>query len=210
MRAAVPRTRRALAGCVCAALLGIPPVIGLAADIASTATPEDIRDIRGPKIIGSERILLPAIVAGAVLLGLCAYGIWRWRHRAAQVRELLPHESALRRLEEIRALMQPENAREFAIAVSDVIRHYVEQRFGIIATQRTTEEFLQDLLGSPDGPLNRFRERLGEFLRECDLVKFAATSPSLPVMEALHDNARTFVRESAELRLATARQTSNA
>ena len=41
----------------------------------------------------------------------------------------LPYEIALERLEEARALMQPEHAREFSIAVSEIVRNYIEERF---------------------------------------------------------------------------------
>jgi len=37
--------------------------------------------------------------------------------------------------------MQPENAREFSIAVSEIVRQYIEERFRVWAARRTTEEF---------------------------------------------------------------------
>jgi hypothetical protein len=208
MRDGALRTRSALGCCVCAILLSVS-AFALAAAVGATAPPEDIRDIRGPKLI-RPRWILPAIISGAALLALCAYGIWRWRRSPPREHPLLPHELAARRLEEIRPLMQPASAREFGIAVSDVIRHYIEQRFGIVATQRTTEEFLQNVLESPNETLAGYRQTLAEFLRQCDLVKFAGMSPALPDMESLHDSARAFVRETAEREAVTLGQTSSA
>jgi hypothetical protein len=172
-----------------------------AASIASTASDvaqavEDIRDIRGPKFIYPPW-LLPVVIAGAVLLALGAYGIWRWLRHRRQPRALLPFEIALQRLEEMRALMQPAAAREFSIAVSDVVRRYIEERFGVTATHRTTEEFLHDLLESSHAPLARHRALLSEFLQQCDLVKFAGMSLTLHNMESLHHSARAFVLETA-------------
>ena len=169
---------------------------------ASAATPpagpaEDIRDIRGPKFIVPPWLLL-AVVAGAVLLAVSAYGIWRWLRRRRRPRVLLPFEIALQRLEEMRALMQPSQAREFSIAVSDVVRRYIEERFGVTATHRTTEEFLHDLLESSHAPLARHRALLAEFLQQCDLVKFAGMSLTLQNMESLHHSARAFVLETAK------------
>ncbi len=207
MRDGALRTRSALAACVCAILLSVS-AFALAATVGATVPPEDIRDIRGPKLI-RPRWIVPAIVSGAALLALCAYGIWRRQRRAPREYPLLPHELAARRLEEIRPLMQPASAREFGIAVSDVIRHYIEQRFGIVATQRTTEEFLQDVLESPNEMLGTYRQTLAEFLRLCDLVKFAGMSPALPDMELLHGSARAFVRETAERGAVTLRETSS-
>jgi Domain of unknown function (DUF4381) len=158
---------------------------------------EDIRDIRGPKFLVPPW-LLPAVIAGAVLLAFGAWGLWRWLRRRPQPRVLLPFEVALQRLEEMRALMQPDAAREFSIAVSDVVRRYIEERFGVTATHRTTEEFLHDLLESSHAPLARHRALLSEFLQACDLVKFAGMSLTLQNMESLHHSARAFVLETAK------------
>jgi hypothetical protein len=166
-----------------------------AAAVAEAA--EDIRDIRGPKFLVPPW-LLPALIAGAVLLAFGAWGLWRRLRRRRQPRVLLPFEIALRRLEEMRALMQPDDAREFSIAVSDVVRRYIEERFSVTATHRTTEEFLHDLLESSHAPLARHRALLSEFLQACDLVKFAGMSLTLQNMESLHHSARAFVLETAK------------
>jgi hypothetical protein len=158
---------------------------------------EDIRDIRGPKPIYPPW-LVPAIIAAVVLLVIGAYAAWRWLERRRRPRALLPFELALQRLEEIRALMQPAQAREFSIAVSDVVRRYIEQRFDVTATHRTTEEFLHDLLDGSHAALVRHRALLSEFLHQCDLVKFAGMSLTLPSMESLHRSARAFVLETAK------------
>ena len=175
-----------------------PPASGVPAPGGPAPVPgEDIRDIRGPKYL-LPPWLLPAILAGAVLLALGAYGLWRWLRRRRLPRALLPFEIALQRLEEMRALMQPAAAREFSIAVSDVVRRYIEERFGVTATHRTTEEFLHDLLDSSHAPLARHRALLGEFLQQCDLVKFAGMSLTRGNMESLHHSARAFVLETAK------------
>ncbi len=186
-----------------AALAAVPPAALAAALWAATTTSavaaavEDIRDIRGPKYIFPPW-LLAAVIAGTVLLALGALGFWRWLRRRRQPRVLLPFEVALQRLEAMRALMQPDDAREFSIAVSDVVRRYIEERFGATATHRTTEEFLHDLLESSHAPLARHRALLSEFLQQCDLVKFAGMSLTLQNMESLHHSARAFVLETAK------------
>ena len=170
-----------------AALIGM--VLGAGACAAPVA--EDIRDIRGPKYLLPDW-LWSALLGGAVLLALGIYGLWRWR-RSRAARVLLPYEIALQRLEEIAALMSPARAREFSIAVSDIIRLYIEQRFNVTATRRTTEEFLRDLLDSSDAALARHQGLLGEFLHQCDFVKFAALSLTQQNMESLRQSARAFV-----------------
>jgi hypothetical protein len=163
----------------------------IGAGIVAAPAAEDIRDIRGP-IYVLPGWMLPALIGGAVLVALGLYGLWRARrNRSAGV--LLPHELALQRLEEISALMQPPRAREFSTAASDIVRLYIEQRFSVTATRRTTEEFLRDLLGSSDAALARHQGLLGEFLHQCDIVKFAAQSLTLQNMESLRQSARAFV-----------------
>jgi hypothetical protein len=177
---------------------------GLWGQSVSGAGPEgDIRDIRGP-IFVLPTWILPALIAGVVILALAIYGFWRWR-RNRRARILLPYEIALQRLEEIRALMQPASARAFSTAASDIVRSYIEQRFDIAVTRQTTEEFLRDL-DTPNASLALHRSLLGEFLRECDFVKFAAMSLSAQDMESLRQSARAFVLATAKPEEASATQ----
>jgi Domain of unknown function (DUF4381) len=174
-----------------AALIGMT----LSAGLNAAPVAEDIRDIRGPKYLLPDW-LWPLLLGGAVLLALSVYGLWRWR-RSRAARVLSPYEIALQRLEEIAALMLPARAREFSIAVSDIVRLYIEQRFNVTATRRTTEEFLRDLLDSSDAALGRHQGLLGEFLHQCDFVKFAALSLTQQNMETLRQSARAFVLATA-------------
>jgi hypothetical protein len=118
---------------------------------------------------------------------------------------LLPFEVALQRLENLRSLMQPDRAREFSTEVSGIIRDYIEQRFDVTATHQTTEEFLHDLLTSPNAALAKHRVQLSAFLHQCDLVKFAGMALTLRSMESLHASARTFVLETAKPEETTAK-----
>ena len=170
-------------------------IITFGAGVSAAPVAEDIRDIRGPKYLLPDW-LWPALIGGALLLGLSVYCVWHWR-RGRTARVLLPHEIALLRLEEIGALMLPARAREFSIAVSDIVRLYIEQRFKVTATRRTTEEFLHDLLDSSDAALARHQGLLGEFLHQCDFVKFAALSLTQQNMESLRQSARAFVLATA-------------
>jgi hypothetical protein len=173
------------------------PAVKPAAAAAPNAVTQDIRDIRGPKHIPSPW-LWPAWLAGALALGALGYAAWRWNRRRALAAAKLPYEIALDRLEEARALMQPENAREFSITVSEIVRHYIEDRFQVWAARRTTEEFLYDLLESSDALLAAHRALLAEFLHHCDLAKFARWILSIEEMENMLQSARTFVIETGQ------------
>ena len=180
--------RRVARGCAWSALL-------LGAALAEAE--EDIRDIRGPKAVPGSWVL-PAVLAGAIVFALCAYAVWRRRHRGTRRRSLTLSQQALESLENTRPLMRPATAREFGIAASEVIRNYIEKRFDVIATQRTTEEFLQTLVQSSNETLARHRPLLEEFLHQCDFVKFAGVSLTVTDMESLLRSARGFVLETGE------------
>jgi hypothetical protein len=163
---------------------------------AASGPEEDIRDIRGPRYVLPAWVL-PAVAVGMAMLALIIYRVWRWR-RNRRARILLPYERALERLEAILSLMQPAGAREFSIAVSDIVRSYIEQRFDVAVTRRTTEEFLRDLLQTTHASLARHQSLLGDFLHQCDFVKFAGIGLTLQDMEALRQSARAFVLATAK------------
>ena len=185
----MPVNQRAARACVAVA-------IAVIAAFGAGAQTEDIRDIRGPKGIFPTWLLL-ALAAGAALLALAGYGLWRWQRRR-RVRKLQLFEIVLQRLEDIRPLMVPSSVREFSIAISDIVRRYIEDGFDITATHRTTEEFLRDLLGSSNVVLAAHRNLLADFLHQCDMAKFAGVGLSMRIMESLHQSARSFVIESSK------------
>jgi len=162
---------------------------------------EDIRDIRGPKSLPGPWVL-PAALAAAIVIALCGYLVWSRRHRGIRRRPLTLSEQTLQRLDGTRPLMRSETARAFGTAASELIRDYIEKRFDVVATQRTTEEFLQALLQSSNEALARHRLLLSEFLHQCDFVKFAGDSLAVTDMESLFQSARRFVLETSETPIA--------
>lgn len=161
-----------------------------------TVSTNALRDIKPPVEIPTGWAWAMWLV-GIVLLSALAYWAWRyWQKRQSQIATppVIPaHIRAKQKLEQaLRLLGQP---REFCIIVSDTIRYYLEERFTFRAPERTTEEFLYELrqtnLLTPDQ-----KESLGEFLKSCDLVKFARYEPGEPELRALHDSALRLVEET--------------
>ena len=161
---------------------------------------EDIRDIRGPKTVLAESpwVVTAVLVGAGAVVALWVYLVWRRRHRETHRISLTLAQQALARLEETRPLMHPESAREFGIAASEVIRNYIEKRFSVGATQRTTEEFLQTLLQGSNESLARHRPLLAEFLQRCDFIKFAGAPLAAADLESVFQSARGFVLETGE------------
>jgi hypothetical protein len=158
--------------------------------LATTAT--DIRDIRGPISI-PYGWLWAAYVAGGMVLAAALYGAWRWYSAQPPARSKQPAEIALERLEQARALMTPDRAREYSFAVSEITREYIEARFHERAARRTTEEFLHDLVARTGTPLSQHRVPLEDFLQYCDLAKFARWQLSPADMASMYESARTFI-----------------
>jgi hypothetical protein len=203
VKAWIPNSRAILYS----ALLGVAPVVALAAGVAQAAHPggglpnglaaaQDIRDIRPPFHI-PDSWLWPAAIVGCCVLAALVVAVWRWRQRHVAAMRKLAHELALERLMEARMLLEPGQAREFSIAVSDIVRFYIEERFDIQAAHRTTLEFLRDCLTQGGGSLEPYREQLEKFLRFCDLAKFARWVLSVPEMEAMLASAIVFVTATA-------------
>jgi hypothetical protein len=168
---------------------------------AAQPVAEDIRDIRGPKPVGSPWLIW-ALIGSGIAAALLAFAWWRWiKRRHGTAPQPPDFEVALERLEAAGALMQPGRGREFSIEVSGIVREYIESRFGAMAAHRTTHEFLHDLMMSANSGLADYRDLLGEFLQSCDLAKFGGWNLSIEQMATMLESARRFVRSAARTAL---------
>lgn len=140
------------------------------------------------------------LVAGLLLCGVAVWWFLRRRRAlatqqfAAAEAEHAP-EDALAELEKLFALIAQGRSRPYAIESSAIIRRYIERHFGLVAPRRATEEFLAEARSSPK-LADSHQRLLGEFLRCCDLLKFARTSADRLELEALQQAAINFVRET--------------
>jgi hypothetical protein len=83
----------------------------------------------------------------------------------------------------------------FCTLLSEIVRVYLEERFGLRAPDQTTEEFLEGLRESLALDL-RHKELLRDFMIQCDLVKFARGEPERADLERLHQMASALVDET--------------
>lgn len=141
-----------------------------------------------PRTIGEQwaryRALALAILASALLVGLA---LWLRRRKQLRLRarprlsvvraEHLPHEIALEKLEALRAAMlwTKDEVPEHYVALSHLLREYLENRFSVPALESTTEALGAILLGAGINP-SRI-EHLLHFAQAADLVKFAKSMP---------------------------------
>jgi hypothetical protein len=176
----------------------------------SLVSTNDLRDIKPPVEIASGWEWVWWALAATAIATL-AWLAWRyWKARKAKV-EIIPpvpaHIRAKQKLEEALALIsQP---KPFCTMVSDTIRFYLEERFNFRAPERTTEEFLHELQAT-DLLLPDQKESLGEFLKRCDLVKFARYEPGEPELRDLHQSAVRLIDETEPVAVTSDNQSENA
>ena len=169
--------------------LGLVSLGTYAAPVTPSASAEDIIDIRPPIHIAAPFPWLAWSAGALVLIGVSAVA---WKLRRRQKRKLA-YEIALERLENTRPLMRESNAEPFSLAVSEIVRCFVEEVLPVRAAHCTTEEFLRDLIALPYLPLAQHRDSLADFLRHCDLAKFARWSLTVSQMEAMLESAKAFI-----------------
>src|SRR5437899_11802184 len=104
-----------------------------------------------------------------------------------------PRERALALLEQIRGQITAIDPYRFSIRVSDILRRYVTEQFGLPVTRQTSVEFLNGLRGS--SPFSDDEKSLLEdFLNRCDLIKFARYEATTSDSESLLEEAIRFVK----------------
>lgn len=108
-----------------------------------------------------------------------------------------PHEVALQALRDLLAKGWIESGQlePFYVELSGIVRTYLENRFGLRAPERTTEEFIREAVESR---LLRPEHQLltRDFLEQCDLVKFARHRPAQAEMRAAYAAAERLVTET--------------
>ncbi|MCP5544532.1 MAG: DUF4381 domain-containing protein [Akkermansiaceae bacterium] len=164
----------------------------------SSVLAQEAEDIRGPKPPVELPDTVPVTPWGMyALIAFIALGIiggLLWWLLRKQVVATTPEEIARKELSRLRAKCDLMKADEFAEAASGVLRRFIECRFGVAAPKRTTEEFLQEVVRGAHGLEDR-AETLREFLRACDLVKFAGEDLDKLQREDLAFKAWGFVNE---------------
>ena len=159
----------------------------------------DIKEIMPPvELPGLPSWTFPAIAA-LLVLGAGGYLFWRRRRLARQYQERppLPHQIALSELKKLQEedLLTKGQAKLFYLRLSLIMRRYIEDRFGLQAPERTTEEFLAGIQGN-EIFTSRQKELLGEFLQHCDMVKFAEYQPVRGEIDEAINTCAQFIAET--------------
>jgi hypothetical protein len=185
-------------------------VVGVAVD--SSGTIRDIADVEW--VMPTFKEVLPFIM-GFLGIGLIVFLVlYFWRRRNKSEDELKPakkieppHIIALRELDKLKAqkLWQHNQIKEYYTKLTQIIRTYIENQFGVLAMEETTREILQDI--KKQGLDERINMRqLEELLNLADLIKFAKGEAQPEENIEQLEVAYTFVKSSRNVYVENAAQ----
>jgi hypothetical protein len=176
-------------------------------------TSKDIKDIKPPVSLPiSFAELLPYIlgVLGIGGAGWLIYYILKKRRRGESILPEPPprpaHELAFEALRALEAekLWQRGLVKEYHSKLTDIIRTYVERRYGVLAMEMITDEILSSL---PVARLdNELKRELRDTLLLADLVKFAKFQPPTEEHERSMRSAYGFVEATRHIAPQPAKQ----
>ncbi len=110
------------------------------------------------------------------------------------------HDQAYMELEAMVAedLLGKGEIKLFYQKISNILRRYIENRFGLQAPEQTTEEFLVGIEAGDRLP-EKYNPLLTDFLMHCDLVKFAEYKPTQDDIQKTFDSCKAFIAETREI-----------
>ena len=171
---------------------------------APAATPVPIHDISGPIAFFPYPIWM--VVAAALLaLGLVGLAVWFFVLKRKPAKPLTPAEKALAELSRLSAGVGTVEPYPFSITVSDVLRVYLRDEYGLSATTQTSREFLETVR-TRNVFNDEENEALAAFLEKADLIKFARLHATSADCSALLEQADKLVHSRAMTPVEAARK----
>ncbi|MBP5211155.1 MAG: hypothetical protein J6Z27_04900 [Bacteroidales bacterium] len=142
---------------------------------------------------------LLALLIAAIIYVIVRYIIYRRENRTFFGKPIVkdpPHIVALRSLDKIhkQKLWQNSKQKQFYTAVTDTLRVYIADRFGIAAMERPSGEMLEDLKKEDVDP--KIYDEVAELFARADLVKFAKYEAGTEENEETIPTAVRFVNAS--------------
>lgn len=147
--------------------------------------------------IGTNWVLIAGILAGLIVIG---GAIWWWLRRKAHkeaLASLPPHIKAILALEALHSkkMWQSGQVKEYFSVLTDILRLYIENRYGTAAMEMTTPEILAALKSeNPEKIIAPIRE----LLSLTDLVKFAKLQPDAQQCETSYFDVYYYVEHTKQ------------
>lgn len=140
--------------------------------------------------------MLLVVIAVALLTW---WGVRRYRTQGSLLPPkpvVPPHVEALERLRRLKArkLWEEGHEKEYYTILTDILRIYLDKRFGIKAMEMTSREIMQTL--SADKSLVAGKAMMRQILDMADFVKFAKVRPLPDDNVKSYDNAVRFIEDT--------------
>ena len=164
--------------------------------------PEEFNDIKTvwkPPFVWADYY---PIMLALFLICVIAYIVKRIRAKKSLIPfkkeepKLPPHEQAIKELDEIKQqkLWQQGRSKEYYTLITDTLRKYIEERFGINAMEMTSGEILE--LIRKNSEAQSVYDNLRQILQLADFVKFAKMNPLPDENDLSMMNAYLFVNQT--------------
>lgn len=175
--------------------------------------PDDFNDIKDtwdpPFVLADYYLLIYGVLFACFLICLIGYILKRLRNRQSiipfkkQEPKLPPFEMAMKELDEIKQqkLWQQGRNKEYYTLLTDTLRKYMVNRFGINAMEMTSGEILE--LIRLESEANSSYNSLKQILELADFVKFAKLHPLPDENELSLMNAYLFVNQTKVVEVAS-------
>jgi hypothetical protein len=169
-------------------------------DAALSYNTKEIHDIHGPLAVPNNALLTGSLLAAALLLFflVALYFFWK-RHRPAPAPAFSAGQTALFELNDIQSLMTANQAFSYIERIADILRQYIEKRFSIPCTRKTSLEFLHALRQSDTATVDALRPfslELESCLELCDMAKFSHRRPLQDEMTRANQAVRFFIEKT--------------
>ncbi len=137
-------------------------------------------------------------IVALVLLVAMFYGLYSRRNIPEIIRPTLPAwEIALHRLEDLNQRQLPASGRyeQYYVDLSAILRYYIEDRFQVQAPELTTQEFLE-IAGKNNILDIDYHDKIANFLKQSDRVKFARHQPSTEEMALNFEVVESYIKST--------------
>ena len=168
--------------------------------------PEEFNDIKNvwkpPFVLADYYPIIFGVLLALLLICLAAYIIKRLRNKQSLIPfakpepKLPPHEQAIKELDEIKhqKLWQQGRYKEYHTMITETLRRYIVDRFGIGAMEMTSGEILDTIRKQHEA--DSVYENLKQILTLSDFVKFAKMNPLPDENDLSMMNAYLFVNQT--------------
>lgn len=138
----------------------------------------------------------------AVIAVLIYYLIRRYKNKPLLGKKTYaepPHVTAIRKLERLKGqkLWQAGKHKLYYTQITDILREYIDKRYGVKALEMTSAEIRSAL--TPILAESRSLRKLSDILVTADFVKFAKYTPDPDLNDALYYDAYDFIESTKEV-----------